>query len=252
MENWKEFEWSGHKWIPNERWGLAHPIKPEWWYDPERVEIDDDGILHLKTKWNPKYINEEVGESQVGVGLISSTEKFKYGIYEIEAKLPTGKGLWPAFWMWAWESYPPEIDVLEAYSDYANNMASFWNGRLYEYFIGKFWKVESNIHLIDNSKEGNWTVGTRRNYIGFKAPSKRFIKYKLIWLKDKIEIYYDGRLNRRETDRNILKQFDNVTMNVIINNGITGESIPEEVPESDFQVKYFKYTPFNEERKKKQ
>jgi beta-glucanase (GH16 family) len=240
------FEWSGHKWIKSERWGLVHPLKPDWWYDPERVEIDSKGVLHLKTKWNPKSVvgpDGETYESKVGCGLISSTEKFKYGKYEIEAKLPQGKGLWPAFWMWAWESYPPEIDVLEAYSDRANRITSFWNGRLHEWLFGKFWAVESNIHLIDNTQEGNWTVGTKRNFFGFKSPSKRFVKYELIWLKDKIEIYYDGKLNRRETDRNILKQFDNVTMNVILNNGITGRAVPENVPESDFQVRYFKYTP---------
>ena len=94
---YKEFEWSNHKWIARERWGSCHPIKPDWWYDPERVEIDDDGVLHLKTKWNPKSIVGPDGntyDSKLGVGLISSTEKFGYGEYEIEAKLPSGKGLW--------------------------------------------------------------------------------------------------------------------------------------------------------------
>lgn len=245
MENYDEFEWSGHRWIPRERWGICHPIKPDWWYDPERVEIDKNGTLHLKTKWNPKHINDEIGESKIGCGLISSTEKFKYGEYEIEAKLPQGRDLWPAFWMWSWESHPPEIDVLEAYSSYSNKIASFWNGRLFEYFTGKFWRVESNVHLIDNSIEGNWLLGAERKYFGFKPPSKRFVKYKLIWKKDLIEIYYDGRLNRRITDRNVLNQFDNITMNVIINNGITEESTPEDIKESDFQIKYFNYTPYN-------
>jgi hypothetical protein len=243
----KPFEWSGHKWISRERWGNCHPAKPDWWYDPERIEIDKDEILHLKTKYNPKellLVNGDRVESKVGVGLISSVDKFKYGKYEIEAKLPEGKNLWPAFWMWAWESYPPEIDVLEAYSDYANRWGYFWNGRFHEWFMGKIWRVESNIHLIDNSIEGNWTLGAKRNYFGFKKPTKRFVKYELIWLKDKIEIYYDGKLNRRETDRKILKQFDNVTMNVIINNGITGKADPNKIEESDFQIKYFKYTPY--------
>jgi len=149
----------------------------------------------------------------------------------------------PAFWMWVWESYPPEIDVLEAYSDHHNSLFSYPNGRLLEWFVGKFWKVESNVHLIDNTQEGNWTLGTERNYFGFKSPSKRFVKYKLIWLKDVIEIYYDDKLNRRITDRNVLKQFDDVTMNVIINNGMTGKAKAEDIKESDFQVKYFKYTP---------
>jgi len=244
MENYDKFKWSGFEWIPKERWGICHPIKPDWWYDPERVEIDENDTLHLKTKWNPKHINDEIGESKIGVGLISSVDKFKYGEYEIEAKLPKGKDLWPAFWMWAWESYPPEIDVLEAYSTYHNKISSYWNGRLHEWLFGKFWRVESNVHLIDNTSDENRSLGAERNFFGFKDPSKRFIKYKLIWLKDKIEIYYDGKLNRRITDRNILKQFDNVTMNVILNNGITAEADPTKIKETDYQIKSFNYIPY--------
>lgn len=246
MKNYKIFQWSGHKWITRERWGLLHPVKPYWWYDPERVEIDENNVLHLKTKWNPKTIVGPDGnqyDSKIGCGLISSIGEFGYGVYEIEAKLPTGKNLWPAFWMWAWQSYPPEIDVFEGYSHHANNLASFWNSTIYEWVLGKFWKVESNIHLIDNNKEGNWVLGAKRNFFGFTPPSKRFVKYKLIWLEDKIEIYYDGKLNRRETNREVLKQFDNVTMNVILNNGITEGSDPNKIPESDFQIKYFNYEP---------
>ncbi len=44
-----------------------------------------------------------------------------YGRYEMRAKLPTGKGLWPAFWMLpeqdrygAWAA-SGEIDIMEAW-----------------------------------------------------------------------------------------------------------------------------------------
>jgi hypothetical protein len=39
-----------------------------------------------------------------------------YGYFEIEAKIPQGKGRWPAFWLtFAGIGWPPEIDVFEAY-----------------------------------------------------------------------------------------------------------------------------------------
>lgn len=49
-------------------------------------------------------------------GMICSYGKFSqmYGWFEIRAKFPKGKGLWPAFWLLpADNSWPPEIDVLE-------------------------------------------------------------------------------------------------------------------------------------------
>ena len=39
--------------------------------------------------------------------------QFRYGYVEMKAILPTGNGLWPAFWMISAQRYPPEIDNFE-------------------------------------------------------------------------------------------------------------------------------------------
>lgn len=58
------------------------------------------------------------GAVRYGVGQITTAETWSqtYGYFEIEARMPRGKGRWPAFWMtFAGKGWPPEIDVVEAY-----------------------------------------------------------------------------------------------------------------------------------------
>lgn len=109
-----EINWCGYDWLTNERWGQVHPNKTLSWSDPSAVEINKDGYLVLKTHKNRKIFGDVI--SEIGIGLVSNKTEFDYGYFEIEAKLPTGKNLWSAFWMWSYQTWPPEIDVFEAVS----------------------------------------------------------------------------------------------------------------------------------------
>lgn len=223
--------WSGHEWLTQERWGQIHPDKSFCWYDSSCVEVDEFGYLHLKTKHNPRYFQELKLTSNVGIGLISCTTKFYHGTYEIEAKLPKGKNLWPAFWMWSWDSWPPEIDVFEGYT--INDSSYFtWNPF-------KPWNVQTNIHY--NVEGGRDSIGGKVHYWGYKDPTRNFIKYKVDWQKDYIKFYYNDYLVRSITDRMILDQFNRTTMNVIINNSIDYNADVHNPPVSDFIIKYFKF-----------
>ncbi len=56
-------------------------------------------------------------------GLLTTAHAFSqtYGYFEIRAKIPRGKGLWPAFWLIPVDrSWPPEIDVMEAHGHLVN------------------------------------------------------------------------------------------------------------------------------------
>jgi hypothetical protein len=254
-----KIKWQGYEWLSQERWGNIHPEKPECWYDPSAIEITADETLRLKARPNPKEFTittigpdgTEKITSPVGIGLISCTEKFEYGKFEIEAKLPNGPYAWPAFWMWSFETYPPEIDVIEGYS---NKRSSYFNWR-HDMLIGRFWRVKSNIHLEDKVKcatkggmneDGTyrWQLGAKAGWLGFKSPSKRFNKYGVEWYPDQIRILFNDKCVRKITDKAVLDQMVGKTMNVIINNSILPEYINTNMPEHEMIVKNFKYTKF--------
>ena len=228
--------WQGYEWITQERWGQVHPEKPHWWYDESCVSIDEKDNLHLKTKSNPKYFPELDVISNIGTGLVSCTEKFGYGVFSIDAKLPKGKHLWPAFWMWSWDSWPPEIDIFEGYS---NGFGNYLKPRIKKP-LG-FWDIQTNVHYTDEI--GNKMVGGETGYMGFKNPTEHFITYSCIWQPNFIRFYYDGRLIREIKDPKILKHLENTKMNVIINNGVTKRVNQIDPPESDFIISTFRYSP---------
>ena len=232
----RTIKWCGYEWITQERWGEIHPDKKHWWYDESCVSIDESENLHLLTKKNPREF-PGTGISEIGVGLVSCTHKFGYGIYSIDAKLPEGNNLWPAFWMWSWDSWPPEIDIFEGYS---NRRGKYFKPRLRNIF--GFWNVQTNVHYKDG--KNNRMAGGRTHFFGFKNPSKNFINYSLIWDRNSIQIYYNNRLVRSIDDKYIMKQLEDKKMNVIINNGITdGIDLSKKIPDSDFIVKNFRYSP---------
>ncbi len=230
-------EWSGYSWLKQERWGQIHPDKTMCWYDSSAVSIDENGYLNLKTHYNPKLFDEWGVESKIGVGLVSCTERFGYGYFEIEAKLPRGKNLWPAFWMWSWDSWPPEIDVFEGYT---RKKEGYFNWDL-ESLLGKFWDVQTNFHYGDTPN--NTSEGAKTHWMGFKDPSKNFVKYGCLWLKDKIQIFYNDKMVRELTNPYVLRFFRYTHMNVIINNSVDAEVNPDLHKGSNFIIKYFKYIP---------
>ena len=232
----KNLNWSGYEWIKQEAWGKIHPDKAWNYYDDNAVYIGEGDLLHLRTHYNPAEIEHEgkIYNPEYGVGLVSCTEKFHFGYFEIEAKLPTGYALWPAFWMYG-SPWPPEIDILEGYTGNRQDYLHFniHNPLAYN-------KVESCVHY-GNVKEETKTNLPARAAMMFKDPRKHFIKYGCNWQKDIIEIYYDNRLVRTITDKQILKEMDQPQM-VLINNHLTKKGLEKVgTQSSDFQVKYFKY-----------
>jgi beta-glucanase (GH16 family) len=79
-----------------------------------------DGVLDITAQPTPPRLLQRLSGYRYVSGLISSQPSFRqtYGYFEMRARLPRGKGVWPAFWLLPADlSWPPEIDVMESVGD---------------------------------------------------------------------------------------------------------------------------------------
>jgi beta-glucanase (GH16 family) len=102
-------------------------------------------------------------------------EEFLYGRIEMRAKLPYGKGVWPAFWMLGTNisevDWPEcgEIDIME-YVGYDTN----------------------TVHATVHTEAYNAAIGTQKgSRIKTEKPWETFHVYAAEWFRDRIDFYLD-------------------------------------------------------------
>jgi beta-glucanase (GH16 family) len=129
------------KWITclNPDWCQNHDLLSI--YRPDNVTVSE-GTAKLTAR------RESVNGFDYTSGAIATSETFSftYGYMEMRAKLPKGKGLWPAFWtLRPTRQWPPEIDVMEVLGHEPDHV------HLHTHFVdpaakdnhgneGKYWK----------------------------------------------------------------------------------------------------------------
>lgn len=85
--------------------------------DPFRVR---DGVLEIAASPAPPEVTDDLRGYRYISGLITTQPSFRqtYGYFEMRAKLPRGKGVWPGFWILPADlSWPPEVDIMENIGD---------------------------------------------------------------------------------------------------------------------------------------
>lgn len=228
--------WEGYNWLTRHHWGEVHKEDPKQWSDPSCIEVDKGKNLHLFTKKNEKYFDSIDKKVSIGRGLIWNKTPMGKGYYEMECKLPKGENLWPAFWIYPDNAWPPEIDIFEAYS---RNRGTYFDLSFPKIF--NIWEVESNIHYTENKENKN--LGAEKHWMGFKNPSNNFVKYGCYIGDDRIDIFYNEKKVRTIKDKKIIEQILNHKdhLHVVINNGVHEEIDPNEHKGSDLEVRSFKY-----------
>ena len=103
-------------------WGWGNAEMQHYTDSEENVYVRD-GMLHIRALHDRKSFPQDPNRfAEYSSGKINTKNHFslQYGRIDIRAKLPTGDGLWPAFWMLPVEDvYGPwaasgEIDIMEA------------------------------------------------------------------------------------------------------------------------------------------
>jgi len=106
----------------------------------------------------------------------------RYGYFEIEAKLPKGKGVWPAFWLFNQvDGRRPEIDILEAYP--GGTAPGGGPG-------------DDGVPVAKMYAPVVWTTGGERaGYDKVATPdlSAGFHHYGVKWEPNHVTFYFDGR-----------------------------------------------------------
>jgi len=131
-----------------------------------------DGTLKINVR-NEAHFNRQYTSSRLTT---KNKGDFKYGRIQVRAKLPEGRGLWPAIWMMPTENkfggwpHSGEIDIME-YVGYQPNI------------------VHSALHTSAyNGMDGN----NHHKSLEYPTLEDNFKVFELIWEPGKITTYIDG------------------------------------------------------------
>ena len=173
-----EFDYTG---LPNSgKWG--YDLGGSGWGNNE-AQYYTDAITNAKVENGKLTITARKeslgGKNYTSTRLISKNKgDFLYGRIEVRAKLPSGRGTWPAIWMlptdWAYGGWPKsgEIDIMEHVGYDPNKVLSTVHTETYN-------------HSIGTQKSGGLTIPTAMT---------EFHNYRVDWTPYAIRAYYDDQL----------------------------------------------------------
>ena len=118
--------------------------------------------------------------------ILTTAGKFSqtYGFFEMEAKLPIGRGVWPAFWLLNSDNPPgePEIDIMEAYP---GDDTGYWADANHH-------PIRYGASFYQNGANQPGLQGTKGIYTG--DLSTGFHKYAVKWEPGRLSFYFDGKV----------------------------------------------------------
>lgn len=261
------FEYFGFHWMVGRPWGIAHP-KHICWNSPDVVAYaKDDSKVKPEIRLGVGFENRtfDFGEDGTGiypwkVGYVTSVESFRYGRLSVDFILPQGSNLWPAIWLSDCATWPPEIDIVEGWT---NSILS--GKRCYR----RTWKgipipftneIFPGVHLGNNAKIHygrsfrNKLKGTCSSYLHTDG---RVNNCTIYWHPKWIDIYYNGHQVAHVEDEETLKWFNEsegmqIHLNNYVTNAFRGEDFKklEDSERSCLRIMGLKYDGYDWDKEK--
>ncbi len=187
----------------------------------------NDGTLKIKA------IRENKGGREfTSARLVTKGKKeFTYGKIEIRAKLPPGRGLWPAIWMLGADAgkvgWPlcGEIDIMEHVGFEKDSVFGTIHTKAYNHIIG--------------------TQKSKKAYI--ENPYGQFHLFSIEWTPEKIDFFLDNKLyNHFENEHKTMAEwpFDKpffLIMNIAVGGGLGGKmGVDESAFPATLEVDYIR------------
>src|SRR3990172_6022007 len=168
------------------------------YYLPDEVYVER-GILRLRSR------ERSYGPMRYTSGRLDTRGKFApiYGRFEIRAKLPVGKGLWPAHWLYPQNrNWQMEFTMSQAVAEGKERLIPEERPWYSEIDIMEFLGHEPNVlygtlHYYSFDGQKKTSSGTFRGETDY---TKDFHLYVLEWEPDSIRWYVDERLIHATTD----------------------------------------------------
>lgn len=223
--------------------GFVRNNEEQYYVDgrPENI-FQKDGLLTIRTLKEDYDVSDKPNNKGRKIAKYTSAaietlgkKSWRYGRVEVRAKLPQGKGIWPAIWMMGddissvgWPSCG-EIDIME--------------------YVGHTPRTShATIHM--HRKGGkNWETASKGKNIRFdeagQAPEERFCVYALEWTKDKLLLFVDDNLvldferseEESKTDKWPFDQKCFIILNTAIGGSWGGEIADDTCP-AEFLIDY--------------
>ena len=160
------FETGNHGWGNNE---LQNYINRVLGTDTV-AKIQNGKLIIIAHKLEVPYQGSDIISARM-----NTIQSWKYGYFEMRARLPGGKGTWPAFWMLPQKDSKDwilagEIDIME--------------------YVGCY---PGMAHATVHTKAYHQTKGTAKT-ASYKVPDaeREFYTYSLLWTENEIKAYING------------------------------------------------------------